>query len=134
MERSRKLALASMVLLFISQFFQYGAKGQTSIKMDLGRNLTYGGLPYGGESGWELHAWWFYAPLMAFIAYFFYTAPRPVILYWACVALFVLTAFGSGFGSILGGISILIYEYAVYKKIKEGAVGNVSTNNGKTTL
>ena len=129
MERSRKLALAATGILFISQFFQYGARGQTTMTMDLGINLISGGLPYGGESGWELHAWWFYAPLMALFAYLFYTSARPVFVYWLCLPVFVLTALGSGFGSILGGASILLHGYAVYKKIGEDAKGRHSISS-----
>ncbi len=129
METSRKIILSAIALLFISQFFQYGATGHTTMTMDFGRNLIYGGLPYGGETGWALHSWWFYMPLMGLFAYLFYTSCRPVTIYWACIVLFILTALGSGFGSILGGISILIYGYAVYKKIKENTDSKPLTNN-----
>lgn len=121
MVSSRKTILAAIALLFVSQFFRYNDIGHTTITMDLGKNLTYGGLPYGGETGWELHSWWFYIPLMAVFAYLFYTSPRSVIVYWLCLALFVFAGMGSGFGGILGGISILIYGYAVYKKVKENS-------------
>jgi len=122
MESSRKIILAAIALLFISQFFQYGATGHTTITMDLGKNLTYGGLPYGGETGWELHDWWFYLPIMALSAYAFYKAPRSIAIYLCCLVLFILAGLGSGFGGILGGVSLLIYGYSVYKKYRENEV------------
>lgn len=133
METSRKTALAALALLFVSQFFQYTSSGQTTMTIDFSTHLISGGLPYGGETGWGLHAWWFHLPLCGLFAYLLYTAPRSVGIYWAGLVLFIIMGLGNGFGGTLGIISIAIYGYAIYKKTKEGASEKAVNQSTNTT-
>ncbi len=118
MEKSRKTILAGLALLFISQFFTYEPSGHTTITMDLGRNLTTGGLPYGGGNGWHYHTLWA-ALVMAGIGWFFYSSSRNIVIYIIALLLFIGMGLGSGFGGILGLISIVIAGYSIYLKSKE---------------
>ena len=122
MESSRKIMLGAIALLFFSQFFQYEDIGHTSITMDFTRNLTTGGLPYGGGNGWNVHAWWAHLPLVVLFAYLFYSAPRHIAVYWISALLFIFMGLGDSTGGAMGLISIAVYGFAVYKKIKEQRV------------
>ena len=120
MQTSRKMILLALLVLFVSQFCGYEPSGQTLLTMDLGRNLTTGGLPYVGRTGWQLHWFWFLAPLIVFTAYLFYRSARGLYVYILALLLCILFGLGSDLGGVLGLLSILTAFAAVFVRWREG--------------
>jgi hypothetical protein len=126
MATSRKIMLAALLTLFFSQFLRYEPGGHTTMTMDLGRNLTYGGLPYAGQTGWQLHWFSFLAPLIIFEAYLFYSSARRMYVYVLALVVCVLFGLGSNYGGTLGFVSILITLTAILFRWREPKPGQTT--------
>lgn len=112
-----------MIYAFIivsgSQFFSYSSEILQPPNLSSDNQRYYGGYDIGAADGWSFHPWTYLVPVMAVLAFLFFTKPRSIGLYWVALVPVVLFGFGGGTGGVLGAISMAFAGYATYSKKKE---------------
>ena len=118
LERSRKILLMSIALLFISQFFRYSSDIFSAGFYSFYHRSNVGAYYYEGGSGWSYHGW-LGGLIIALAAVYFSYSQRKLRDYWIVLPFIILLGFGGSVGGIMGFLSMLLAGYSIYLRRKE---------------
>src|SRR4051812_19690021 len=116
MQKWRRSFLISLVLLLISQFFQYSTSWGWEWVFSLAKKERADTLVSSPESGWEKNSIFIF--IIPILIYLFYKSERSMLLYLIATVCICVLGWGGDFGGFLGLLSILIAFYSLYVKSK----------------